>query len=59
MITGIRALQTWICEREQQEEQQFMKFTKMLGCGNDYVYVNGFTEKAFTGREAGDRKKLK
>ena len=22
-----------------------MKFTKMQGCGNDYVYVNGFVEK--------------
>lgn len=22
-----------------------MKFTKMHGCGNDYIYVNGFTEK--------------
>lgn len=22
-----------------------IKFTKMHGCGNDYVYVNGFTEK--------------
>jgi len=22
-----------------------IKFTKMQGCGNDYVYVNGFTEK--------------
>ena len=22
-----------------------MKFTKMQGCGNDYVYVNGITEK--------------
>ena len=22
-----------------------MKFTKMHGCGNDYAYVNGFTEK--------------
>ena len=22
-----------------------MKFTKMQGCGNDYVYVNGFKEK--------------
>lgn len=22
-----------------------MKFTKMQGCGNDYVYINGFTEK--------------
>ena len=21
-----------------------MKFTKMQGCGNDYVYINGFTE---------------
>ena len=23
-----------------------MRFTKMHGCGNDYVYVNGFEEKA-------------
>ena len=22
-----------------------MKFTKMQGCGNDYVYINGFEEK--------------
>lgn len=22
-----------------------MRFTKMQGCGNDYIYVNGFTEK--------------
>ena len=22
-----------------------MKFTKMQGCGNDYVYINGFTQK--------------
>ncbi len=22
-----------------------MKFTKMQGCGNDYIYVNGFTER--------------
>ena len=22
-----------------------MKFTKMHGAGNDYVYINGFTEK--------------
>lgn len=22
-----------------------MKFTKMQGCGNDYVYVNGMEEK--------------
>mgnify|MGYP002512420983 CR=1 FL=1 len=25
-----------------------MKFTKMQGCGNDYVYVNGFVEKIDT-----------
>ena len=22
-----------------------MKFTKMQGCGNDYIYINGFTEE--------------
>ena len=22
-----------------------ISFTKMQGCGNDYIYVNGFTEK--------------
>ena len=22
-----------------------IRFTKMQGCGNDYVYINGFTEK--------------
>ena len=22
-----------------------MKFTKMQGCGNDYIYINGFTER--------------
>lgn len=22
-----------------------MKFTKMHGCGNDYIYINSFTEK--------------
>ena len=22
-----------------------MKFTKMHGCGNDYIYINGFTER--------------
>ena len=22
-----------------------MKFTKMHGCGNDYIYINGFAEK--------------
>ena len=27
------------------EEKGIMKFTKMHGCGNDYVYVNGFKEK--------------
>ena len=25
-----------------------MKFTKMQGCGNDYVYVNGFVENIAT-----------
>lgn len=25
-----------------------MKFTKMQGCGNDYVYINGFEEKIAT-----------
>lgn len=28
-----------------------MKFTKMHGCGNDYIYVNGFAEQI-----AADRK---
>lgn len=28
-----------------------MKFTKMQGCGNDYVYVNGFTEKIPRGKK--------
>lgn len=36
-----------------------MKFTKMHGCGNDYLYVNGFTErakdKAAFARKASDR----
>ncbi len=27
------------------EMRIMMKFTKMQGCGNDYVYVNGFVEK--------------
>ena len=22
-----------------------IEFTKMQGCGNDYVYINGFTQK--------------
>jgi diaminopimelate epimerase len=26
-------------------EDIIMKFTKMHGCGNDYVYINGFVEK--------------
>ena len=25
--------------------RDIMKFTKMHGCGNDYIYINGFTEK--------------
>lgn len=36
-----------------------MKFTKMEGCGNDYVYVNGFTEtvedKPAMARKVSDR----
>lgn len=28
-----------------------MKFTKMQGCGNDYVYVNGFEEKIDTDKK--------
>lgn len=28
-----------------------MKFTKMQGCGNDYVYVNGITEKVENKKE--------
>lgn len=28
-----------------------MKFTKMHGCGNDYIYVNGFVEQIDTGRK--------
>ncbi len=31
--------------RREVENRMKMKFTKMQGCGNDYVYVNGFTEK--------------
>ena len=26
-------------------EKRQIEFTKMQGCGNDYVYINGFTEK--------------
>ena len=26
------------------QKEDEMKFTKMHGCGNDYVYINGFTE---------------
>ncbi len=28
-----------------ERRQKYMKFTKMQGCGNDYIYVNGFEEK--------------
>lgn len=28
-----------------------MKFTKMHGCGNDYIYVNGFEEKIEQGKK--------
>ena len=30
---------------EDNKQEGIMRFTKMQGCGNDYVYVNGFTEK--------------
>ena len=29
-----------------------MKFTKMQGCGNDYVYINGMTETVENKKEA-------
>ena len=29
-----------------------IRFTKMHGCGNDYVYINGFTEKIENHAEA-------
>ncbi len=33
------------CARIRDEERGgFMRFTKMQGCGNDYIYVNGFEE---------------
>ena len=35
-----------------------MKFTKMQGCGNDYVYVNGFTEKVSPEEKPGIVRKL-
>lgn len=35
-----------------------MKFTKMQGCGNDYVYVNGFTEKVPQDKKADVVRKL-
>ena len=28
-----------------------MKFTKMQGCGNDYVYVNGMEDGRFAPKE--------
>lgn len=31
--------------KEKGRREQYMKFTKMHGLGNDYVYVNGFEEK--------------
>lgn len=30
---------------------KYMKFTKMHGCGNDYVYVNGFCEHIAEGKK--------
>lgn len=35
-----------------------MKFTKMQGCGNDYVYVNGFVEKLEAGEKPGLARRL-
>jgi len=35
-----------------------MKFTKMHGCGNDYIYVNGFTEKIDADRKPGIVRRL-
>lgn len=32
-----------------------MKFTKMHGCGNDYIYVNGFTEQIDNPNETAKR----
>lgn len=35
-----------------------MKFTKMHGCGNDYIYVNGFTEHILSEQKPDIVKKL-
>lgn len=35
-----------------------MKFTKMQGCGNDYVYINGFVEKVLPENKPSLVKKL-
>ena len=32
-----------------------MKFTKMHGCGNDYIYVNGFTEQIENPNETAEK----
>ena len=32
-------------KNKEEDGKLFMKFTKMQGAGNDYVYINGFTEK--------------
>ena len=32
-------------EKNMKMEEILVKFTKMHGCGNDYIYVNCFTEK--------------
>ncbi len=42
-----------LCEQDDGNEwkinsrkgRDIMKFTKMHGCGNDYIYINGFTEE--------------
>lgn len=36
----------------------YMKFTKMQGCGNDYIYVNGFTEEIAGSEKPGLARRL-
>ena len=35
-----------------------MKFTKMQGCGNDYIYINGFEEQVADERKPELARKL-
>lgn len=39
---GMKDRKRWVCLPEGSGS---MEFTKMHGCGNDYIYVNGFTEE--------------